>query len=646
MERFLAEQYLTVLQFLPESFAARPLRRAVLGGLYVTALSLSLWLGFCLRFDFAIQPEDYGRLITSLLWIIPLKLFLLYYFGQFKGLLGYFSIPDLHRLFGALGTAAVIEVFVWLLLHGQNMPPRGVILADFVLSFCGLGSMRLGFRVFKERINGPRSGSEVRVRRVGIIGAGHVGASLGHELKARRGLGLDPVAFFDDDPAKWDSQVHGIPVLGALEAMTNIRERLDLVVIAMPSAPAKRLQDMVQLLHKEKVAFQTVPSVDQLATGKVRVSQLRPVEIQDLLGREAVALEVENIRRIIERRVVMVTGAGGSIGSELCRQIATFQPSNLLLVDQSEVQLFQIEQELIGLGHEKLVVPLIADIYDEQRMRAIFEGFHPAVIFHAGAHKHVPMMESQPGEAIKNNTLATAQLAELAAEHRVERFVMISTDKAINPTNVMGATKRMAEMFVQSLNAEQKGLTKFMAVRFGNVLGSSGSVIPTFNKQIAAGGPVRVTHPEITRYFMTIPEAAGLVLQSGAQGSGGEIFVLDMGRPVKILDLATQLIELHGLRPGEDIQIEFAGLRPGEKLFEELCYEGENIAPTHHPKIMRLITTPGPLQQVRQHLERMAHHVNGTDAPQLKMLLHDAVPEYRPYLPRLAGKEDQISLVG
>jgi FlaA1/EpsC-like NDP-sugar epimerase len=353
------------------------------------------------------------------------------------------------------------------------------------------------------------------------------------------------------------------------------------------------------------------------------------------LGREPVKLETENIRSILEDQVVMVTGAGGSIGSELCRQIAAFNPEKLLLVEQSEVQIFQIEQELIGLGYDGAFVPLVADILDYPRMNSIFEQYRPQVVFHAAAHKHVPMMENSPGEAVKNNSLGTAQVAELALEYEVKRFVLISTDKAINPTSVMGATKRLAEIFLQSLGASQPSVTKFMAVRFGNVLGSSGSVVPIFNKQIAAGGPVRVTHPEVTRYFMTIPEAVGLVLQSAAQGEGGEIFVLDMGKPVKIVDLARQLIELSGLKPDVDIEIEFTGLRPGEKLYEELSHASEDCVPTDHPKIMRFISRPTPLGVVREQFRELTQTLHLAEPDQLKILLLKAVPEYKPHVKRL-----------
>jgi FlaA1/EpsC-like NDP-sugar epimerase len=355
-----------------------------------------------------------------------------------------------------------------------------------------------------------------------------------------------------------------------------------------------------------------------------------------LLGREPIVLDKENIRHCLGQKIVLVTGAGGSIGSELCRQIAQFNPARLLLLDQSEVQLFQIEQELIEQGHKEIIQPLVGDIVDESRMRQIFQRFQPEVIFHAAAHKHVPMLENQPAEAIKNNTLGTAQLARLAQEYETERFVMISTDKAINPTSVMGATKRLAELYVQALHSTAPHRTRFMAVRFGNVLGSSGSVVPTFKRQIAAGGPVKVTHPQMTRYFMTIPEAVSLVLQSGAQGSGGEIFVLDMGKPIKILDLAKQVIELCGLKPGEDIEIQYVGLRPGEKLFEELQHHGENLAPTNHPKILRFISEPLPLHWLCNQFSRLQGCLHDAEPHHLKLMIQAIVPEYRPFLENMS----------
>ena len=601
---------------------------------YTAGVFGSLWIAFLLRFDFKIPNDQLVKFIDTCAWVIPLKLILLLVFRQFEGLLSYFSIPDLRRLFSAVASASAIMLLTWIYSQGAGAPPRSVILTDFMVSFMGLAATRLAFRLIRERYLAPQGRLSHRARRVGIIGAGDVGANLARELVTKRGLGLQPVAFFDDDAAKWRSRVHDIPVVGAPEVLKNHKLNLQLeeIIIAMPSAPAKRIGEIVKLLQKAHLKFETVPSMDQLATGKIKVSQLRSVEIQDLLGRDPVKLETENIRQLLQGSVVMVTGAGGSIGAELCRQIASFNPSRLLLVEQSEGALFLIEQELIGLGLGGVVLPLVADIMDAPRMRSIMERFKPQIIFHAAAHKHVPMMESQPGEAIKNNVFGTIQLEDLACEYKVDRFVLISTDKAINPTSVMGSTKRLAEIYLQALHAANGNHTKLIAVRFGNVLGSSGSVIPIFNKQIAAGGPVKVTHPEVTRYFMTIPEAVGLVLQSAAQGEGGEIFVLDMGKPVKIVDLAKALIELSGLKPEEDIEIEFIGLRPGEKLFEELSYKGENITPTTHPKIMRFVCEAQSMEAVRQTLEEISKDLHAAEPNQLKLALKKAVPEYEPYL--------------
>lgn len=614
-------------------------RMATLMALYTGAFAASLALAYLLRFDFNLNDPVARREIPLAKdlwkWIIPLKLAFLVAFRQFEGLLSYFSIPDLRRLFFAVFSSSIVIWLTWL-MPDRPAPPRSVILADFVLSLTFLTVIRLGFRMYRERFltKSSKGQSRSRARRVGIIGAGDVGASLARELMTRRSLGLTPVVFFDDDRAKWHSRVHDIPVVGAPEALLEADLNLELeeVIIAMPSAPAKRIAEVVKILQRSHLRFETVPSIDQLATGQVKVSQLRNVEIQDLLGRAPVKLDSENIRQVLTNRVVAVTGAGGSIGSELCRQIASFNPTRLLLIEQSEVQIFQIEQELIERGFGGIILPLVADILDDARMRYIMERFKPSVIFHAAAHKHVPMMESQPSEAIKNNTFGTAHLCDLALEYGVERFVLISTDKAINPTNVMGASKRLAEIYLQALHAANPTKTKFIAVRFGNVLGSSGSVIPMFKKQIAAGGPVRVTHPDVTRYFMTIPEAAGLVLQSGAQGSGGEIFVLDMGQPVKIIDLAKSLIELSGLKAGEDIDIEFVGLRPGEKLFEELSHEGENITSTHHPKIMRFVSDPQPLTKVKALFENLSNELHRAEPGHLKVLMKNAVPEYKPYM--------------
>jgi FlaA1/EpsC-like NDP-sugar epimerase len=603
--------------------------------LYATELAASLWLAYELRFDFTVDPPFRQERLLVLAWLVPLQLALLGLFHQLKTLLGYFSTPDLARMFHALTISTVVAIVVWITMGAGYAPPRGVIVLDFIFGLVGLTGVRLALRSFRESLSSPARKSTQRKRRVAIIGAGDAAAVLAHELTLNPGYGLEPVAFFDDDKRKWNSRVHDIPVLGPPEKLLEMRTELDIqeAIIAMPSAPARRIGDIVRSLREARLLCKTIPSIEQLALGQVKVSQLRNVEVQDLLGRERVELEVENIRLVLGDRTVMVTGAGGSIGSELCRQIVSYHPQRLLLVERSEPQIFQIEQELITLGHRPRIVPLVGDILDRPRMEEIFAKFRPHVVFHAAAHKHVPMMESQPGEAIKNNSLGTAQLAEIALEYGVDRFTLISSDKAINSTSVMGATKRLAEMYIQALYAAHPDQTKFMTVRFGNVLGSSGSVIPLFHRQIAEGGPIKVTHPDMTRYFMTIPEAAMLVLQSAMQGTGGEIFVLDMGKPVKIVDLARQMIELSGLKPDEDIKIEFIGIRPGEKLFEELSHSGENFVPTSHPKICRFISQPPEVADLRRTLQNLRTNLHETGTNDLKALLKRAVPDYTPHLP-------------
>jgi len=424
-------------------------------------------------------------------------------------------------------------------------------------------------------------------------------------------------------------------VVGPPESIPGAQRELGFeeVIIAMPSAAPKRLTELVSFLQQSRIKYVTIPGIDQLTAGSVNISQVRPVRIEDLLGRDPTNLQLDKIQNVLRDEVVMVTGAGGSIGSELCRQIAAFHPARLLLVEQCEVQLFQIQQELIRFGHGGIIQALIADIADQPRMKGILTQHRPAVIFHAAAHKHVLMMELQPGEALKNNTLGTATLADLALECGVERFLMISTDKAVNPTSVMGASKRLAELYLQALSQRHPNRSRFVAVRFGNVLGSSGSVIPIFEKQIAEGGPVTVTDPEVVRYFMTIPEAVGLVLQSCAQGTGGEVFILDLGKPVKILDLARQMIRLSGFEPDRDIKIEFVGLRPGEKLFEELRHFQANSADTAHPRIKRLTAAPESLEKLRADFTRFEGDLHTATAEQIRTMIAALLPEYTPYVP-------------
>lgn len=608
-------------------------RTTVLLLLYGLACVTTWWFAYLLRFDFAIEPPVMTQCVQLLPAVVLVKLVLLAAFGQFGTLLSYFGLPDVEKIFGAMLVAA-LGLYGARFLGDENLSvPRAIILSDFIVSFTFACGIRLALRMARERFQerGPKG---AKVRRIGIVGAGDVGALLVKDLLARPFSGMKAVGFGDDNQQKWKTNIHGVQVIGSPEALVEQAAELGIeeVVIAMPSAPAKRIREIVSLLTENELKFEIVPSMEQLVNGRVRVSQLRPVELQDLLGREPVDLDTGKIEQMFRNRVVLVTGAGGSIGSELCMQIQSYAPTLLVLVERCEVQLFTIEQRLKENIAGARIVPMVADVLDEQRIRSILNRFKPEVVFHAAAHKHVPLMEHQPAEAIHNNAYGTARLADWALEYGVDRFVQISTDKAINPTNVMGATKRLAELYLQALSSTPGIKTKFMAVRFGNVLGSSGSVVPTFKRQIAEGGPLTVTHPDVTRYFMTVQEAVGLVLQSAAQGEGGEIFVLDMGRPMKIVDVARQLIELSGLKPDVDIEIKFTGLRPGEKLYEELNHVSENMAPTHMAKIMRFISQPRPMDEIRDQLFALHDRAGNLDADQIKLELQKIVPEYRPFV--------------
>lgn len=601
---------------------------------YSALFAVSLWIGFLLRFDFVIPAAYQTQYLSGLPTVILVKLVMLFIFGQFGVLLSYFRLPDLYRIAGALTLASVLLVKSWYVFPDLEIPPRSVLLADYICSLFLIAGFRTFLRVYRERAQPDLKGLS-KLKRVAIIGAGRTGANLAYDLLSRTGVGLRPVVFLDDDKNKWHHQLHGIPVLGSPDDLASVRNRFGIqgVIIAMSSASAKRILQITEEAQELGMTTDIMPSMTELATGKVRASRVRPVEIEDLLGREPVDLDTDDIRTLILDKVVMVTGAGGSIGSELCRQIALNSPKRLILLERCEVQLYGIEMELQnGRYGGARVLSLIGDVCDEDRIREIMERYRPNIVFHAAAHKHVPIMEHQPVEAIKNNTFGTGKLARVANETGVERFILISSDKAINPTNVMGASKRLAEITIQSLNERPDVTTRFMAVRFGNVLGSSGSVVPLFRKQISEGGPVTVTHPEVIRYFMTIPEASGLVLQCATQGAGGEIFVLDMGKPVKILDLARRMIQLSGYEPEKDIEISFIGLRPGEKLFEELQHVGEEYTPTHHPRILRFTGTPYPTSEVDAFLGKLKAEMGQMDADRLKGEIHAFVPEYTPYI--------------
>ena len=553
-------------------------------------IGLSLFLAYYLRFDGNIPSAEFHHFLHVVFWATPLKLAIFFYFGLYRGMWRYTGIQDLKALVKAcvIGSFAIVGILI-LTVRFQGYP-RSIFPLDLLLTFVLVGGIRTSIRLF---LNRNRTGHRENVKksdnpkRLLIVGAGEAGEKTLRELKDNPWLDYQPIGFVDNDREKQGRSVHDVPILGRVEDIEKIaqKEEVEEIIIAIPSANGEQMRNIVALCEQSKVPYKTLPGMGELIDGRVSVKALRDVDYGDLLGRPDVKLDMEVIGEYLTDKVVLVTGAGGSIGSELCRQIIRFSPQTLVLFDASEAGLYSIQMELkhrVGYLKYRIVLgrvqnPLLTD--------AVFRTFKPHVVFHAAAYKHVPMLERNPWETIFNNILGSRMIIEKSIEHGVERFVLVSTDKAVRPSNVMGASKRMAEMILQSY---QGNGTRLMAVRFGNVVGSSGSVIPLFRSQIARGGPVTITHPEITRFFMTIPEAAQLILEAGALGRGDEIFILEMGTPVKIADMARDLIRLSGKEPDRDIEIVFTGLRPGEKLYEELITNDEGVVETEHEKIMVL----------------------------------------------------------
>ncbi len=500
-----------------------------------------------------------------------------------------------------------------------------ILLLDFVTTVVILSGLRMVVRLYHEEYFTESHGG---LKRFLIVGGGDAGEALLREIVRMKKEQYDVIGFIDDDPAKQGVSIHDISVIGTVEQLPRIceKEKIDEIAIAIPSATPKELRRVVQICQGTKIRFRTVPSITDIASGKFKVSQIRDVDIDDLLGREVVQLDLDLIEKFLKNKIILITGAGGSIGSEMCRQVCNFDPKELLLVEQAENPLFYIDRELSKSFPQVATEALVCDITNKGRLEYIFQKYRPEVVIHAAAHKHVPLMETNPGEAVKNNIVGTRNVSNMADAYGATDFVMISTDKAVNPTSIMGSSKRVAEMYIQDLNNTSG--THFVTVRFGNVLGSEGSVVPIFNKQIAAGGPVTVTHPEMKRYFMTIPEASQLVLQAATMGQGGEIFVLDMGEPVKIVDLAKELITLSGFRPGEDIEIAFIGLRPGEKLFEELSIAGEDMLATKHSKIAAWKNIPKDRETLRAEIDKLVEVATTQDHGKIVKLIKQLVPEY------------------
>ena len=588
------------------------------------AAALAWVLAYLLRFNFDIPPEFLEALAANLWIVVLLQAGIFYAFGLYRGVWRFASLPDLRRIVLAVGTCALATPTALALVLTWHGVPRSVVILDPLLMMLILAGSRIAFRAWKEgHFVSLRS---LDAKYVLVLGGGEAAETLLRSLATNREWRA--VGLLDDSVRRRGALIQGVPVLGGLSTIGEHAERLGAkhAIVAMPSARPSERRRAVELATSAGLSVLTVPAMADLVSGKVSVSEVRRVDVEDLLGRDQVQLDDAGIRGYLGGKIAMVTGAGGSIGSELCRQIARYEPGALIFFEASEFALYRIEQEFRSRHPNVRIVCIAGDVRDARRVESIIGRHTPDVIFHAAAYKHVPLMEeANAWEAIRNNVLGTLTVARAAVKANVTKFVLISTDKAVNPVNVMGATKRLAEMVCQSL--QQSASTRFIMVRFGNVLGSAGSVIPRFREQIAAGGPVTVTHPDIQRYFMSIPEASQLVLQAGAMGEGGEIFVLDMGEPVKIVDLARDMIRLSGFSE-RDIKIAFTGLRPGEKLFEELLSDEETSLPTPHPKLRiakaRVAGSDDWLEKLRAWL---VHNAPENDA-QVRSELRQWVPEY------------------
>ncbi len=606
--------------------------RALLAFIHDLTATAVMWLAaYWIRFNFEIPEDFFAASLSTLAWVIPLYAVIYLKFGLYRGIWRYASMGDLRRLLIAVGLGAVGTAGIAYMIQTPGIP-RSILVLHPILLLLAMGGNRFLYRAWKD---GHLFSAGFQDRQpVIVLGAGDAAAMLLKDLS--RSSSWRVMGLLDDDASKHGRRLVDVSILGPIEKIAQEAERLGVAhaIIAMSAASAAQRRRAAELAAAAGLTVLTVPAMDDVLSGKVSVSQVRKVELEDLLGRDPIQLDDEGLHRLLSGKQVLVTGAGGSIGSELCRQIARFEPGLLIFLEQSELALYQIEQEFSAYFPAIDQACVVADVKDEASLAAVFAAHRPEVVFHAAAYKHVPLMENENAwQAVRNNVLGTLHVARAAIEAGVDKFVMVSTDKAVNPTNVMGASKRLAEVVCQGLQAETQR-THFVTVRFGNVLGSSGSVIPRFREQISRGGPVTVTHPDIIRYFMLIPEAAQLVLQAGLMGQGGEIFVLDMGEPVKIADLARDMIRLSGFTE-EDIKIVFTGLRPGEKLYEELLADGEQTLPTPHPKL-RIARAQSAFSV--EELEGLRAWLEGApqDERAVKVRLAELVPEYRPQQPESA----------
>jgi len=600
-------------------------------------VAVAYLLSYLLRFDFQIPEEFLIFFKMTMIFIVLFKLLIFYLFRLYNVVWQYTGMIDLRNAVKANLTASLFIIIISLISSSFVKYPLGIFIIDGFISTIFIGGARVIIRLIFLSVNKKGYLADTKIigspkKKTVIIGAGEAGEKIIREVRDNPRFNYDVVGFLDDDPSKLGLNIHGFPVIGGIEKIGDIAEsyKLEEAIIAIPSASGKVMRLIVESCKQYGLNFLTIPSIEDIISGKVAISRLRNVTYEDILGRDPVILETKLIESYLKNKRILITGAGGSIGSELCRQASCFSPSCLVLCDNTENNLFHIDLDLRQEFPSLCINSVLSDIRNLSQMERIFEEYKPEVVFHAAAYKHVPMMELNPWEAVHNNISGTINILTVSQKSRVEKFVLVSTDKAVRPCNIMGATKRVAELLTQSY-ALNSSSTQFITVRFGNVVGSKGSVIPIFKQQIERGGPVTVTHPEITRYFMTISEAAQLILQAGAMGKGNEIFILDMGTPIKIVDMARDLIRLSGLEPEGDIEIKFTGLRPGEKLYEELITEGEGIVKTSHEKIMVLNGQSVKFDLLSHHVRELIGYANNYDAENIKKKIKEIIPEYNKF---------------
>ena len=609
----------------------------------IVLLAGAHFVSYLARFDGRLPSDLWQAFYTVLPWLLAGKLIVFFWFDLYRGMWRYTGVVDFLNILKASVVVTLAAVSAIVYFNRFEGFSRSVFLLDGVFTFLFVSGHRIAIRLSYQKLYGSRAGSKStfrhsrRGKKLLIMGAGDAAEKVAREIFDNLSLPYQIVGFLDDDLLKTGKRIHGIPVLSVTSQLPDVLSKVktDELLIAMPSASRDQMSRIVELCRASGLPYKTVPGLGEIINDKVSIKAIRDVSYKDLLGRPAVRLEMEKIGEILRGKTVLVSGAGGSIGSELSRQILKFGPRLLILWDASEEKLYQLEMEILHEHGFTNYVAILGRVQDREVLSGVFTHYRPQIVFHAAAYKHVPMIEKNPWEGVYNNIFATRRLIRASVEHGIERFILVSTDKAVRPTNVMGATKRMTERIMQAYChalavGELKGATRFMAVRFGNVLGSSGSVIPLFKRQIELGGPVTVTHPEITRYFMSIEEASQLILQAASMGQGGEIFILEMGTPVRIAQMARDLIRLCGKEPDTEIEIKYTGVRPGEKLFEELITEGEGIVATGHEKIMVLRGDGCSLKELEEPLQRLKTYAQNHDTAGIKNVLLEVVPEYTP----------------